>query len=379
MQRRAAPRPSTGAPCRAASPSCAAAAGDRAAGTRPGRGGLVAADAFEDAGPVVEAVRADVDLRVVPVHQLAVHPDLLGGLHRWLLFAPIGARNRTSGHDEVGRRGPREPHELGRRQHRPCGASTRRRPRARPATRSARSISTRSTVAQRKRRDGAGLEACHLASPRAARATRPRCARRTRDLARVGAPVAGHEREHRPAVADDDERLDDLREVAADAPAPRPPRCRPDRELLDARLRAGRAEERRHTLDSAGQLATRDSTGGASRRSEMKRASSKPSPCRRSTSSGGAGVSIDSAISALPPRRVRETVMFAMLTPASPNSRPDAADHAGHVVVAEDDQQRRELHLELEAERAHEPVPVLAADRRARDADRRRRRRGRGS
>ena len=44
--------------------------------------------------------------------------------------------------------------------------------------------------------------------------------------------------------------------------------------------------------------------------------------------------------------------------------RADAADHAGHVVVAEEDHQRRELHLELEAERAHEPVAVLVADRR---------------
>src|SRR5204863_4093855 len=42
---------------------------------------VVAADPLEDAGSIVESVRADVDLRVVPVDQLAVHPDLLGGLH----------------------------------------------------------------------------------------------------------------------------------------------------------------------------------------------------------------------------------------------------------------------------------------------------------
>ena len=43
--------------------------------------GRVAADALEDAGAVVEAVARDVDLGVRPVHELAVHPDLLGLLH----------------------------------------------------------------------------------------------------------------------------------------------------------------------------------------------------------------------------------------------------------------------------------------------------------
>src|SRR5919108_430477 len=41
--------------------------------------------------------------------------------------------------------------------------------------------------------------------------------------------------------------------------------------------------------------------------SRRKRASSKPSPRKRSTSSGGASPSSVSAISALPPSRVRET------------------------------------------------------------------------
>src|SRR5262249_19546942 len=62
-------------------------------------------------------------------------------------------------------------------------------------------------------------------------------------------------------------------------------------------------------------------TGLALYSSEMNLASST-SARRRATSSGGAGWSIESAISALPPRRVRETVMFAMLTPASPKSVP---------------------------------------------------------
>ena len=42
---------------------------------------LVAANALEDTGAVVEAVDADVDLRVRPVDELAVHPDLVGLFH----------------------------------------------------------------------------------------------------------------------------------------------------------------------------------------------------------------------------------------------------------------------------------------------------------
>ena len=43
--------------------------------------GLVGADPLEDARAVVQAVRADVDGRVAPVDQLAVHPDLLRLAH----------------------------------------------------------------------------------------------------------------------------------------------------------------------------------------------------------------------------------------------------------------------------------------------------------
>ena len=49
--------------------------------------------------------------------------------------------------------------------------------------------------------------------------------------------------------------------------------------------------------------------------------------------------------------------------------RADLADHARHVVVAEEDEQRRELHLQLEAERADQPHSVVAADRRAGDTE----------
>src|SRR5918996_1284570 len=43
--------------------------------------GLVAADPLEDAGAVMEPVSGDVNLGVGPVHELAVHPDLLGLAH----------------------------------------------------------------------------------------------------------------------------------------------------------------------------------------------------------------------------------------------------------------------------------------------------------
>jgi len=48
----------------------------------------VAADPLEDADAVVQRVGEDVDLRLVPVHELAVHPDLL----RLLDHAPPPAR-----------------------------------------------------------------------------------------------------------------------------------------------------------------------------------------------------------------------------------------------------------------------------------------------
>ena len=50
---------------------------------------VVAADAFEDARPVVEAVRADMDARVVPVDEVTVHPDLRGRLHAEELYPAV--------------------------------------------------------------------------------------------------------------------------------------------------------------------------------------------------------------------------------------------------------------------------------------------------
>src|ERR671910_1382220 len=48
--------------------------------------------------------------------------------------------------------------------------------------------------------------------------------------------------------------------------------------------------------------------------------------------------------------------------------RPHTADHTRGVVVAEEDDERRELHLELEAECADQPNAVFTADRRPRHA-----------
>ena len=55
---------------------------------------VVAADALEDARAVVEAVSADVNARIVPVDELAVHPDLLGGFHHCLLHFAVGQAYR---------------------------------------------------------------------------------------------------------------------------------------------------------------------------------------------------------------------------------------------------------------------------------------------
>jgi hypothetical protein len=61
--------------------------------------GIVGADALEDRGAVVQAVRQDVHARVRPVDQLAVHPDLLGFLHSPVLCdggagPPMGPADR---------------------------------------------------------------------------------------------------------------------------------------------------------------------------------------------------------------------------------------------------------------------------------------------
>ena len=66
--------------------------------------------------------------------------------------------------------------------------------------------------ALRERRDRARLEAGRVDDLRRARDARPSRAGRGRDLRLVGARVARHEREHVHAVADEHERLHDLRQ-----------------------------------------------------------------------------------------------------------------------------------------------------------------------
>ena len=86
------------------------------------------------------------------------------------------------------------------------------------------------------------------------------------------------------------------------------------RELLDARVDRRRRE---------GPSATR-STGSGHGTSAPRR-SGRRRPCPRAAARAAPaarGESIESAISALPPSRFRETAMFAMFTPASPNSVP---------------------------------------------------------
>ena len=74
----------------------------------------------------------------------------------------------------------------------------------------------------------------------------------TADLGRVGPTVTGHERQHRTVVADEDERLHDLVEIAADRLGSALRRGGRRRELLEARLRARRAKEDGDALDGLG-------------------------------------------------------------------------------------------------------------------------------
>ena len=80
---RPARRPCTGSPCPRMS-RAAEQALDVLGQAEHGRAlrGLVGADALEHAGAVVQRVGEDVDLRLVPVDELAVHPDLRRRLDR---------------------------------------------------------------------------------------------------------------------------------------------------------------------------------------------------------------------------------------------------------------------------------------------------------
>ena len=88
------------------------------------------------------------------------------------------------------------------------------------------------------------------------------------------------------------------------------------RQLLKPRLGAGLAEKAGDALDRLRPL------HDATHPSSTKRTSSKPTLCNAAMSSSVADVSIEKTISASPPSRFRETAMFAMFTPASPNIEP---------------------------------------------------------
>ena len=165
------------------------------------RFGLVGADALEDPGAVVQAVRADVDRRVRPVHELAVHPDLLGLVHVGRLLA-VGRRNGTArraelpGYSETSAVCARVDGASSVRASPAMCRSSRRRPRRARARAAA-------LDAAPARRPAPGT-----ARPRPARSpsrpstsagladARRRAPRGRRDLRRVGAAVAGHEHQH---------------------------------------------------------------------------------------------------------------------------------------------------------------------------------------
>ena len=199
---------------------------------------VVAADALEDAGAVVEAVRAHVDARVVPVDELAVHPDLLRGLHVRLLCR-VGKLYRGARRDRpcaprraAGGRSGRARHVRGRAGADPDGAVLEQRP----------LDHDRRSTSRRERRDRARLEPGRLDAPPSRCATRTSAApTAAATFALVGAAVARDEREHVLAVADEDERLDDLLEPAADRARGVLGGRRPLRELLDRRVDRRRA------------------------------------------------------------------------------------------------------------------------------------------
>ena len=219
--------------------------------------GLVAADALEDARAVVQAVRPDVDRRVGPVDELAVHPDLLGLAHRsppWAgpvtVLADCGAQRLRGGLDGVHRLCPREADEVGRTRAPPCGSASRRRSTRACATSSFRSTKTRVDVRQRERRDGARRRSPSPSRPGPATRSSPWSRPPPAAIFAASARRSpGIERDDPAAVAVEDERLDDLAELAADR-ARRVRRGRRSlRELLDPRLDAHLAQERGDALD----------------------------------------------------------------------------------------------------------------------------------
>ena len=203
--------------------------------------GVVAADALEDPGAVVQAVRADVDPGVRPVHELAVHPDLLGLLHvrllSWQMLLVLGDIDRLAAGD---------PDELGRRQPGHVRVRSRRRPRRRRSPSRRWSISTRSTPRSPNGATAAGRIAGRLldllrAAPRvpSRRRSPPRPSSRRRDGRR------GRARARRCPSQSKTQRLDDLPQLTADGAARRPRRSASRSANSSTRASAPACSERR--------------------------------------------------------------------------------------------------------------------------------------
>ena len=138
--------------------------------------------------------------------------------------------------------------------------------------------------------------------------------------------VAGDERDDRPAVADEHERLHDLVELAADG---RRGSAAVGVPSANSSMRASapasrRKEDTRSTGSGQAVYHARNLPGGALKAS-AEREEARVVEARLDDALdelGGGGESIENAISAFPPSFVRETAMFAMFTPASPNIVP---------------------------------------------------------
>ena len=224
------------------------------------RVGLVGADPLEDARAVVQAVRADVDGRVGPVDELAVHPDLLRLAHRGSSLrsgagpgiVPVRLRCRSAVRAFVSRtRSTGEIPTMWRSEPAPIQTG-----RGRGALRLDQNLRD---ARRRERRDAAGLEARRredLVGPRDARV--PRAGGR-RDLVSSARRSPGTSASVGPAVADEDERLDDLRaSVAPTAFAAAPRGRRALRELLDPRVDAGSLSTSATRSTGSGQRSTAD-------------------------------------------------------------------------------------------------------------------------
>ena len=209
---------------------------------------VVAADALEYAGAVVEPVRGDVDLRVRPVDELAVHPDLLGLLHRAQLSFCFD-ESYGSLCDDVHRPHAREPAEVGR-----ADSHDVRGPSLRPPRR-CRGGRARGPSAP-CRRSGAGTGATAPGANPVASSTSCAFATRAELASTARATLAGSPRRSPGTsattgslVADEDERLHDLAELAADGVGRILRGRRAVGELVDARLDSRFAEEGGHPLD----------------------------------------------------------------------------------------------------------------------------------